>query len=67
MEYTYPQYFYDFQCEASACSDTCCAGWEIDIDDKSYQYTRAFSATALKILSTGKTIPLSSTMGAAYF
>lgn len=32
MEYTYPQFFYDFQCEASACSDTCCAGWGIMID-----------------------------------
>lgn len=32
MEYTYPQFFYDFQCEASACSDTCCAGWGIAID-----------------------------------
>ena len=32
MEYTYPSYFYDFQCEASACKDTCCAAWEIMID-----------------------------------
>ena len=32
MEYTYPSYFYDFYCEASACKDTCCAAWEIMID-----------------------------------
>lgn len=32
MEYTYPKFFYDFQCEASACSDTCCAGWGIAVD-----------------------------------
>ena len=32
MEYTYPSYFYDFHCEASACKDTCCAAWEIMID-----------------------------------
>ena len=32
MEYTYPSYFYDFRCEASACKDTCCAAWEIMID-----------------------------------
>lgn len=32
MEYMYPSYFYDFQCEASACKDTCCAAWEIMID-----------------------------------
>lgn len=35
MEYTYPKYFYDFKCEASACSDTCCAGWGIAVDDLS--------------------------------
>ncbi len=32
MEYTYPEYLYDFQCDASACRDTCCAGWNIVID-----------------------------------
>lgn len=32
MEYTYPKFFYDFQCSASECSDTCCAGWGIAID-----------------------------------
>ena len=32
MEYTYPAYFYDFQCVASECTDTCCAAWEIMID-----------------------------------
>lgn len=35
MDYTYPSYFFDFQCEAGACSDTCCAGWGIAIDSKS--------------------------------
>ncbi len=32
MEYTYPEYLYDFQCEASDCKDTCCVGWNIMID-----------------------------------
>ena len=32
MEYTYPEYLYDFECEASACSDTCCVGWNVMID-----------------------------------
>ena len=35
MEYIYPEYLYDFQCEASACKDTCCAGWNIAIDSVS--------------------------------
>jgi lysine-N-methylase len=42
MEYTYPNYFYDFQCEASACSNTCCAGWGIAIDDVSLKKYRKY-------------------------
>lgn len=42
MEYTYPQFFYDFQCEASACSDTCCAGWGIMIDPVSLKKYRKY-------------------------
>lgn len=34
----YPSYYDSFSCIAGECEDTCCAGWEIDIDDKSYQY-----------------------------
>ncbi|WP_394923368.1 flagellin lysine-N-methylase [uncultured Robinsoniella sp.] len=34
MQYTIPHYFKKFQCTASACPDTCCAGWEIVIDEK---------------------------------
>ncbi len=28
-----PVFFDSFKCTASACTDTCCAGWEIDVDD----------------------------------
>ena len=34
----YPSYYKRFSCIAQRCEDTCCAGWEIDIDDRSYQY-----------------------------
>ena len=34
----YPKYYENFSCIAGQCEDTCCAGWEIDIDDKSYAY-----------------------------
>ena len=34
----YPSYYDSFSCIADRCEDTCCAGWEIDIDDESYQY-----------------------------
>ena len=38
MKLRYPDYYKDFSCIAGKCEDTCCAGWEIDIDDKSYGY-----------------------------
>ena len=37
MLYTYPHYYRKFQCVASECEDTCCAGWEIMIDDKALE------------------------------
>lgn len=38
MIFRYPKYYDEFQCIAGECEDTCCAGWEIDIDDESYRY-----------------------------
>ena len=35
MRYTVPDYYKDFSCIASACPATCCAGWQIVIDEKS--------------------------------
>lgn len=35
-----PEYYDEFSCIASRCKDSCCAGWEIDIDDESYEYYR---------------------------
>ncbi|MGN0483170.1 MAG: flagellin lysine-N-methylase [Lachnospiraceae bacterium] len=40
MEYTVPDYYEKFECIASECTDTCCAGWEIDIDDESLEKYR---------------------------
>lgn len=34
MKWTYPEYYSDFKCTAENCSDNCCIGWEIDIDDE---------------------------------
>lgn len=36
MKVTYPHYYPAFRCTASACTDTCCVGWEIDIDDAAF-------------------------------
>ena len=35
MIYTRPDYFNEFRCIAGNCPDTCCAGWQIVIDDES--------------------------------
>lgn len=51
MEYTYPEYLYDFQCEASDCKDTCCVGWNITIDPvslKKYRNHPGFFGNRLK-------------------
>lgn len=37
MKFRYPAYYDQFACIADRCEDTCCAGWEIDIDDASYE------------------------------
>lgn len=33
-----PYYYQSFQCIADQCPDTCCAGWEIDLDEETYEY-----------------------------
>ncbi len=34
MKLIVPKYYKDFACRAGGCSDNCCIGWEIDIDEK---------------------------------
>lgn len=36
-------YYQNFHCIASACQHSCCIGWEIDVDDASYQRYRQVS------------------------
>ncbi len=33
-----PDYYSEFSCIADRCRDSCCVGWEIDIDEDSYEY-----------------------------
>ena len=40
-----PEYYDEFSCIASRCKDSCCAGWEIDIADESYEYYRSVEGT----------------------
>ncbi len=47
MRYIKPSYFDNFRCAADKCPDTCCAGWQIMIDEETLekykQYEGAFS------------------------
>lgn len=36
----YPDYYPEFKCIAAECCHTCCAGWEIDIDEESLERFR---------------------------
>jgi len=35
-----PSYYKDFRCIGSACSDNCCIGWEIDVDETTLESYR---------------------------
>ena len=38
MRYRTPSYMDKFHCIADKCKDSCCIGWEIDIDEKTKAY-----------------------------
>ena len=41
MHYTIPDYYEAFSCTADACEDTCCAGWQIVVDEEALERYRA--------------------------
>ena len=43
MRQTFPSFYPFFACTASACSDNCCIGWEIDIDSRTAGRYRSLS------------------------
>ena len=40
-----PDFYDQFKCTASKCSDTCCVGWEIDVDESSQEAYRKVAGT----------------------
>lgn len=38
MKLCVPEYYKEFKCIANKCKDTCCKGWEIDIDKKTNEF-----------------------------
>lgn len=53
MIYTKPYFFDEFRCKADKCTDTCCAGWEVDIDNESYAKYKTVSGEFSKRLLDG--------------
>lgn len=53
-----PDYYSEFHCIAGDCTDTCCAGWQVDVDDRSFTYYRtidgAFGDRLRSVMSEGK-------------
>ena len=45
MRYRRPHYYEQFSCIAGACPDTCCAGWQIMIDEESLEKYRHVAGT----------------------
>lgn len=37
MNIVYPDYYPEFRCRASACKNSCCIGWEINIDEQTLE------------------------------
>ena len=47
-----PQYMHDFSCIGSACEDSCCAGWRVNIDENTYKKYKKSKDKELKPLFT---------------
>ncbi|NEW08840.1 hypothetical protein GK047_22850 [Paenibacillus sp. SYP-B3998] len=43
-----PEYMKAFQCIGSECEDTCCAGWKVSVDEKTFSSYRNIKKSALK-------------------
>jgi lysine-N-methylase len=40
MKLRLPEYFVDVACIGGKCTDSCCVGWELDIDEDTFEYYR---------------------------
>ena len=53
MKIVTPDYYKNFKCIAGECTDTCCAGWDVDVDKESYsmQYRRVIGSFGSQLRS----------------
>lgn len=53
MYYRKPHYYQDFVCTADKCPDTCCAGWQIVIDENSLEkYSNVSGDFGIRLLNS---------------
>ena len=52
MKIRMPYYYKDFKCIASKCTDTCCSGWQIIIDEDTYSKYKNIKSDFGKILNS---------------
>lgn len=52
MKYIYPNYYKKFHCIADKCTHSCCIGWEIDIDDDTYNKYMSLGDDFKKYINT---------------
>ena len=53
MIYTRPDYFNEFKCIADKCKDTCCAGWQIVIEEESLEKYKKIKGDYIWKVMTG--------------
>lgn len=51
MIFGVPSYYKEFRCIADRCKDSCCIGWEIDIDEDTFAYYKSVEGTFGRRLS----------------
>ncbi len=51
-----PSYYKEFRCIADKCKDSCCIGWEIDIDDDTFAYYKSVDGAIGKRLKEHMTV-----------
>jgi lysine-N-methylase len=54
-----PEYADRFRCIGPTCEDSCCAGWQVDIDNATYEKYRAVSPGPLRVLMDANVLPVS--------
>lgn len=51
-----PDYYPKFSCIADKCKDSCCIGWEIDIDEDTYEFYKHTDGVIGKRLKDRKSV-----------